>query len=40
MPLQRKVFRIEQTTPVKVAAGMLDGVRISPADRQEILAVA
>jgi chemotaxis protein CheZ len=38
MPVQRKVFRIEQTTPVEVTAGMLDGVRISPADRQEILA--
>jgi chemotaxis protein CheZ len=38
MPVQRKVFRIEQTTPVNVTAGMLDGTGISPADRQEILA--
>jgi chemotaxis protein CheZ len=38
MPVQRKVFRIEQITPVNVTAGMLDGAVISPADRQEILA--
>jgi chemotaxis protein CheZ len=38
MPIQRKIFRIEQTTPVNVTAGMLDGAGISPADRQEILA--
>jgi chemotaxis protein CheZ len=38
MPVQRKVFRIEQTTPATMAAGALDGVGISPADRQEILA--
>ena len=37
MPVQRKIFRIEQTTPVNVTAGMLDGAGISPADRQEIL---
>jgi chemotaxis protein CheZ len=35
MPVQRKIFRIEQTSPVNLTAGMLDG--ISPADRQEIL---
>jgi len=38
MPVQRKIFRIEQTTPVDVTAGMLDGAGISPAERQEILA--
>jgi chemotaxis protein CheZ len=38
MPVQRKIFRIEQTTPVNVTAGVLDGAGISPADRQEILA--
>jgi chemotaxis protein CheZ len=38
MPVQRKIFRIEQTTPVDVTAGLLDGAGISPADRQEILA--
>ena len=38
MPVQRKVFRIEQATPANVAAGALEGVGISPADRQEILA--
>jgi chemotaxis protein CheZ len=37
MPIQRKTFRIEQTTPVNITAGMLDGAGISPADRQEIL---
>ena len=36
MPVQRKIFRIEQTTPVSVTAAMMDG--ISPADREEILA--
>ncbi len=38
MPVQRKIFRIEQTTPVDVTAGMLDGASISPADQQEIIA--
>jgi chemotaxis protein CheZ len=38
MPVQRKIFRIEQTTPVDVTAGMLDGVSISAADQQEVLA--
>jgi len=39
MPVRRKVFRIEQTAaPVNVAAGMLDGASISPAERNEILA--
>jgi|SRR5258705_6564793 chemotaxis protein CheZ len=37
MPVQRKVFRIEQASPVNVTAGMLDGARISPDDRKEIL---
>ena len=36
MPIQRKVFRIEQTSPVNVTAGMLEG--ISQAERHEILA--
>jgi chemotaxis protein CheZ len=36
MPVQRKVFRIEQTMPVNATAGMLDG--IASADRQELLA--
>ena len=38
MPVQRKVFRIEQTTPASVAAGALEGAGISPADRRDILA--
>jgi chemotaxis protein CheZ len=38
MPVRRKVFRIEQTTPVSVTASMLDGASISPAERNEILA--
>lgn len=39
MPVQRKIFRIEQTTtPVSVTASMLDGASISPAERNEILA--
>jgi chemotaxis protein CheZ len=38
MPVQRKVFRIEQTTPVSVAASMLDGADLSAAERNEILA--
>ncbi len=38
MPVQRKVFRIEQTMPANVTAGALEGVGISPADRQEIVA--
>ena len=40
MPVQRKVFRIEQTTtPVSVSTSMLDGAgSISPAERNEILA--
>ncbi|MPZ40288.1 MAG: hypothetical protein GEU95_19955 [Rhizobiales bacterium] len=37
MPVQRKVFRIEQTDSV-IAASMLDGARISPDDRNQILA--
>jgi chemotaxis protein CheZ len=37
MPVQRKVFRIEETTtPASVTAGMLDGV--APADYNEIVA--
>ena len=37
MPVQRKVFRIEETTaPASVTAGMLDGV--VPADYNEIVA--
>jgi chemotaxis protein CheZ len=36
MPVQRKVFRIEETTPVNVTAGMLDGA--SPADYNGIIA--
>jgi chemotaxis protein CheZ len=38
MPVQRKIFRIEQTTPFSVTAGMLDGAGMSPAERKEILA--
>jgi chemotaxis protein CheZ len=38
MPVQRKIFRIEQTTPLSVTAGMLDGAGMSPAERKEILA--
>src|SRR5262245_9101892 len=38
MPVQRKTFRIEQTTPVAIAADALDGAAISPAERQEIVA--
>lgn len=38
MPVQRKIFRIEQTMPANVTGGALEGVGISPADRQEILA--
>lgn len=38
MPVQRKVFRIEQTMSANVTAGALEGVGISPTDRQEILA--
>ena len=38
MPVQRKVFRIEQTTPVSVTAAALDSASISPAERNEILA--
>ena len=38
MPVQRKVFRIEQASPVNVMAGLLDGGPISPSDRKEILA--
>ena len=40
MPVQRKIFRIEQTTPtpVSVTAGMLDGAGMSPAERREVLA--
>jgi chemotaxis protein CheZ len=38
MPVQRKVFRIEQMSAVNATAGMLDGAGISPSDREEILA--
>ena len=38
MPVQRKVFRIEQTGPVAAPAALLVARRISPSDRQEILA--
>ena len=38
MPVQRKIFRIEQTMPANVAGVVLEGVGISPADRREILA--
>jgi chemotaxis protein CheZ len=38
MPVQRKIFRIEQTTPVKATVGMLDAAGISPAERNEIIA--
>jgi chemotaxis protein CheZ len=38
MAVQRKVFRIEQTSPVSVTTGMLEGSAISAADGQEILA--
>lgn len=38
MPIRRKVFRIEQTSPVGMTANMLDGAGVSPAERNEILA--
>lgn len=38
MAVQRKVFRIEQTSPVGATTGMLEGAAISATDRQEILA--
>jgi chemotaxis protein CheZ len=38
MPVQRKVFRIEQMSPVSAATGALGEARLSPTDRQEILA--
>jgi chemotaxis protein CheZ len=38
MPIQRKIFRIEQTTPASTTAGMLDAAGLSPAERNEILA--
>jgi chemotaxis protein CheZ len=38
MPVQRKIFRIEQTTPFSVTAGMFNGAGMSPAERKEILA--
>lgn len=38
MAVQRKVFRIEQTSPVSVTTGMLEDSAISAADGQEILA--
>ena len=38
MAVQRKVFRIEQTSPVGVTTGMLEDAAISAADGQEILA--
>lgn len=38
MPVQRKVFRIEQTNPADVTVGALDSAaRLSPDARQEIL---
>jgi chemotaxis protein CheZ len=37
MPVQRKVFRIEQISPVSAATGALDDARLSPVERQEIL---
>ena len=36
MPVQRKVFHIEETTPVSATTGMPDGV--SPTDYNEIVA--
>jgi chemotaxis protein CheZ len=38
MAVQRKVFRIEQTSPVSVTTGMVEGAAISAADGEEILA--
>jgi chemotaxis protein CheZ len=38
MSVQRKVFRIEQMAAVKATTAALDDARISPAERQEILA--
>jgi chemotaxis protein CheZ len=38
MAVQRKVFRIEQTSPAGVTTDMLDGAAISAADAHEILA--
>jgi chemotaxis protein CheZ len=38
MSVQRKVFRIEQTAAVNATTAALDDARISPAERQEILA--
>jgi chemotaxis protein CheZ len=37
MPVQRKVFRIEQISSVNTATGALDDAPLSPAERQEIL---
>src|SRR5262245_3870217 len=38
MAVQRKIFRIEQTAAINATAAALDDARISPAERQEILA--
>jgi len=38
MPIQRKVFRIEQMAPVSTTAGMPGDAGMSPADQQEIAA--
>ena len=38
MPVQRKVFRIEEMGPLATTASALNAAPISPADRQEILA--
>jgi chemotaxis protein CheZ len=38
MPVQRKVFRIEQTTTVDATAGALEVAGLSPAERNEIIA--
>jgi chemotaxis protein CheZ len=38
MSVQRKVFRIEQMAAVSATSAALDDARISPAERQEILA--
>jgi chemotaxis protein CheZ len=37
MPVQRKVFRIQQMSSVNTATGALDDAPLSPAERQEIL---
>jgi len=38
MPVQRKVFRIEQSGPLAAAKTTLESTPLSPSDRQEILA--